>query len=179
MGQIIITLINRPAHADPKTLMRQTCDSFATTCKSVHNLARSQADDEQLYKELCEANPKFRGFNKQLKDRDWNWRSPTHTYAPTRLKQQPGYIGSYCMDALAMALHTVWFTSSFKEVAIMNADMGGDCDTVGSIAGQIAGAMYGVDEAMLRLYSQMVDFRSGRYEAFVKGYKLVNKKLLK
>ena len=35
----------------------------------------------------------------------------------------------------------------------MNADMGGDCDTVGSIAGQIAGAMYGVDEGMLRLYS--------------------------
>jgi ADP-ribosyl-[dinitrogen reductase] hydrolase len=50
------------------------------------------------------------------------------------------------MDALAMALHTVWFTDTFKQIAIMNADLGGDCDTVGSIAGQIAGAMYGVDE---------------------------------
>lgn len=57
------------------------------------------------------------------------------------------------MDALAMALHTVWFTNSFKEVAIKNADMGGDCDTVGSIAGQIAGALYGIDEGMLQLYS--------------------------
>jgi ADP-ribosylglycohydrolase len=31
--------------------------------------------------------------------------------------------------------------------------MGGDCDTVGAIAGQIAGAMYGIDIDMLTLYS--------------------------
>ena len=80
----------------------------------MQNLARSQSDDEQLFKQLSEANSKFSSFNKQLKDRDWNWRSPTHTYSPTRLKQQPGYVGSYCMDALTMALHTVWFTGSFK-----------------------------------------------------------------
>jgi ADP-ribosylglycohydrolase len=48
------------------------------------------------------------------------------------------------MDALSMALHTVIFSNSFKQVVTKNADMGGDCDTVGSIAGQIAGALYGV-----------------------------------
>ena len=64
----------------------------------------------------------------------------------------PGYIGSYCMDALSMALHTVLFSHSFLETACKNADMGGDCDTVGSIACQIAGALYGVEESMLRLY---------------------------
>lgn len=31
--------------------------------------------------------------------------------------------------------------------------MGGDCDTVGSIAGQIAGALYGISSEMLELYS--------------------------
>lgn len=62
-----------------------------------------------------------------------------------------------------MALHTVWFSKSWKEVAILNADMGGDCDTVGSIAGQIAGALYGVEEGMLELYSEMQDFSLGRY----------------
>lgn len=67
------------------------------------------------------------------------------------------------MDALSMALHTVWHTKSFKEMALMNANMGGDCDTVGAIAGQIAGAIYGIDEEMLKLYSQMVDFESGSY----------------
>lgn len=61
------------------------------------------------------------------------------------------------MDALAMALHTVWQSKSFKEVALINANMGGDCDTVGAIAGQIAGAIYGIDSYMLHLYSQMED----------------------
>jgi len=50
------------------------------------------------------------------------------------------------MDALSMALHTVWHTNNFKEVALLNANMGGDSDTVGAIAGQIAGAMYGIDK---------------------------------
>jgi ADP-ribosylglycohydrolase len=82
------------------------------------------------------------------------------------------------MDALAMALHTVVYSQSFSEVVIKNADMGGDCDTVGSIAGQIAGAMYGVDAGMLRLYSEMEDFGEGRFEVFLKGFKLINRKAL-
>lgn len=47
------------------------------------------------------------------------------------------------MDALAMALHIVWTTNSFRECVQKAADMGGDSDTVGAIAGQIAGAIYG------------------------------------
>lgn len=82
------------------------------------------------------------------------------------------------MDALAMALHTVLYSHSFAEVVIKNADMGGDCDTVGSIAGQIAGAIYGVDEGMLKLYSEMEDYTEERYEVFLKGYKLINRKTL-
>lgn len=31
--------------------------------------------------------------------------------------------------------------------------MGGDCDSVGSVVGQIAGAMYGIDYQMMKLYS--------------------------
>lgn len=83
-------------------------------------------------------------FNHSLQDRNWNWKSADYTYSPCRNKQQPGYIGSYCMDALSMALHTVWHTNSFKQCALWNANMGGDCDTVGAIAGQIAGAIYGI-----------------------------------
>jgi ADP-ribosyl-[dinitrogen reductase] hydrolase len=87
----------------------------------------------------------FTTFNKKLEDRNWNWKSKDHTYSPYRAYNQPGYVGSYCMDALAMALHTVWHTKSFKECATFNASIGGDCDTVGAIAGQIAGAAYGID----------------------------------
>lgn len=47
------------------------------------------------------------------------------------------------MDALAMALHIVYFSSSFKESILKAVNMGGDADTVGAITGQIAGAMWG------------------------------------
>lgn len=92
-------------------------------------------------------------WNRSIRDRNWNWKDINFTYSETRTYYQPGYIGSYCMDALSMALHTVWHTSTFKEVAILNANLGGDCDTVGAIAGQIAGAMYGISNEMLKFYS--------------------------
>lgn len=79
------------------------------------------------------------------------------------------------MDALSMALHTVWHSSSFQEVALINTNMGGDCDTVGAIAGQIAGAIYGIDPYMLHLYAQMDDCKKGRYEIFLKAFKLATR----
>jgi len=47
-------------------------------------------------------------------DRNWNWRDKDFEYSPTRLRQNSGYIGSYCMDGLSMALHIVYYTESFK-----------------------------------------------------------------
>jgi hypothetical protein len=52
-------------------------------------------------------------YNKSTKDRNWNWRDKEFNYSPSRLDSNPGYIGSYCMDALSMALHIVLFTDSF------------------------------------------------------------------
>lgn len=56
---------------------------------------------------------------------------------------------------------------------LWNANMGGDCDTVGAIAGQIGGAIYGIGEYMLWLYGQMDDVVKERYEVFIKAYKLM------
>lgn len=50
--------------------------------------------------------------------------------------------------------------------------MGGDCDTVGAIAGQIAGAIYGYNEEMDHLYKGMQDFTKERFEVFLLGVKL-------
>ena len=161
MANILVALINRPEGKDGKETIEETCANFKSKLAAVEFLAKSQCETEEMYQEERKAHRKFKKFNKSINDRNWNWKDPEFTYAPTRLKQQPGYIGSYCMDALSMALHTVWFSKSWKEVAIINADLGGDCDTVGSIAGQIAGAMYGVTEEMLELYSEMPDYREG------------------
>lgn len=76
------------------------------------------------------------------------------------------------MDALAMALHIVWHKKSFRECAIWAANMGGDCDSVGAVACQIAGAVWGFNADIIDLYSQMKDFTSQRYSIFIKAYKL-------
>lgn len=67
------------------------------------------------------------------------------------------------MDALAMALHIVWSSNSFKEIAIKNANMGGNCCTVGAVAGQIGGAIFGLEDYMMEVYQQMEDAKSNRY----------------
>ena len=78
-------------------------------------------------------------------DRDWNWKKKDFHYSPTRSKQQPGYIGSYAMDGMAMALHVVYYTNSFREAIIQVVNLRGDSDSVGAVVGQIAGAYYGIE----------------------------------
>jgi len=53
--------------------------------------------------------------------------------------------------------------------------MGGDCDTVGSIVGQMAGSIYGFDNDVFQLYREMQDFTSKRFEIFLLAYKLTNR----
>ena len=47
------------------------------------------------------------------------------------------------MDALAMALHCVHSTDTFASAVLKAANLCGDSDSVGSVCGQIAGAIYG------------------------------------
>jgi len=79
-------------------------------------------------------------------ERNWNWKDPNFQFAPGRARIQPGYIGSYCMDAMAMALHCVWSTDSFKDAMLKSANLCGDSDSVSAVTGQIAGSIYGVTQ---------------------------------
>ena len=78
-------------------------------------------------------------------NRNWEWRRDDYQYAPARAASQPGYVGSYAMDGMAMALHCVYTTTSLEEAILKCVNMAGDADTVGSITGQIAGAIYGCE----------------------------------
>jgi len=114
-------------------------------CPAVERLARSEAEP---------------GGGEE---RDWRWkRSPpgAHGYAPARARAQPGYVGSYAMDALAMALHCVHATGSAAEALLLAANLRGDCDTVAAIAGQIAGAIYGAG-ALPREWVRRVELWDG------------------
>jgi len=88
----------------------------------------------------------------QPTERCWMWREPLLDIAGTlrargrRYNGYPvsaGYFGSYSLDGLAMALWAVYHTSTFDEAVAKAINLLGDADSTGSIAGQIAGALYG------------------------------------
>jgi hydroxyethylthiazole kinase-like sugar kinase family protein len=56
----------------------------------------------------------------------------------------PEYFGSYCMDGLAMALYAVYHSASFDEAIERCVNFLGDADSTAAVAGQIAGAIYGI-----------------------------------
>ena len=77
---------------------------------------------------------------------DWNWRTTKiYKYNPGRARKQPGYIGSYAMDNLAMSLNIVYRTNNFREAIIKAVNVRGDADSVASVVGQIAGAAYSLE----------------------------------
>ncbi|CAE7949732.1 tri1 [Symbiodinium sp. KB8] len=87
-------------------------------------------------------------------ERCWNWQEPSLELLQTfraRGEKYNGhpvsrcYAGSYCMDGLAMALHAVASTESFHRAIEKAVNFLGDADTVGAIAGQLAGAFYGLE----------------------------------
>ena len=48
------------------------------------------------------------------------------------------------MDAMAMALHILYYTDSFEHAIRTACRLQGDADSVGSVVGQLAGAYYGI-----------------------------------
>jgi ADP-ribosyl-[dinitrogen reductase] hydrolase len=142
MTHVILSLIDAAADAadgvagapTPKQVLAALPGSFVTPLYSVRCLAAS------LQEERNAANASSR-----LEDRDWRWRADSYRFSPTRARMQPGYVGSYCMDALAMALHCAWATDSLAAAMLKCANLRGDSDTTTAITGQIVGAMYGFD----------------------------------
>ena len=49
------------------------------------------------------------------------------------------------MDCLAMALHVLFTTNSFKEAILKGVNLCGRASFIASVIGQIAGSFYGLD----------------------------------
>lgn len=77
---------------------------------------------------------------------NWNWKDKNFAFNPKRIAQKPDYVGSYAMDALAMALHALYTEDCFEQSIRKVGSQGGDSDSVAAIAGQLAGAYYGVSQ---------------------------------
>jgi len=85
-------------------------------------------------------------------ERCWQWRADSPGLIESmrargsRYNGYPvsaGYFGSYALDGLAMALWAVYHSESFDEAIEKSVNLLGDSDSHGSVAGQIAGALYG------------------------------------
>lgn len=76
-----------------------------------------------------------------------------------RFDPWPGMTSGYIVDTMQTVLDGLFTTASFEECLIKVVNRGGDADTTGAIAGQLAGALYGVDaipERWLRKISPKV-----------------------
>lgn len=98
-------------------------------------------------------------------ERCWNWRDPAGPFILETLAARGSiynghpvsadYFGSYCMDALAIALHSVYHTRSFMAAMSLCVNFLGDADSTGSVCGQVAGAFYGAHAIDPRIVAQV------------------------
>ena len=61
------------------------------------------------------------------------------------MEQQELQPSGYCMDSLLCAFDSIIRTDSFEEAVVDVVNRGGDADTIGAIAGGLAGAIYGAN----------------------------------
>ena len=86
----------------------------------------------------------------------------------------PYYFGSFSMDAMAMALWSVYHSTSFNDAILRCVNMGGDADSTAAVAGQIAGAYYGLDAVMsCPAYTDLIQF--DRNEILLRGLLLARR----
>jgi ADP-ribosylglycohydrolase len=72
-----------------------------------------------------------------------------------------GYFFSYCIDGLAVALHSVYHATDFSSAIERCVNFLGDADTTAAIAGQIAGALWGWQGIDARLKEQLLRWDDG------------------
>merc|ERR1711860_43672 len=110
----------------------------------------------------------------QGKEACWRWRDPKIQLDATakargeKYNGYPfslGYFGSYCLDALAVALHVNYNNHTFESVVVTAANLLGDADTLAAIAGQLAGAIYGYSGIKHRYVKELRRWDDGEIAA--------------
>lgn len=138
---------------------RMTASQFLDAVASEY-LSRPEAQAQPSLLKLLRSSESFGS-----KEHCWNWKDPKGPYLletiAARGKFYNGYpvlrdyFGSYSMDGLAIALHSMYHTTSFMGAVTRCINFLGDADSTGAICGQIAGAFYGVDAIDDRLVAKL------------------------
>mmetsp|Transcript_114931 Transcript_114931/g.245383 ORF Transcript_114931/g.245383 Transcript_114931/m.245383 type:complete len:494 (-) Transcript_114931:21-1502(-) len=159
LGYIIAQAITRPARC------WQTAAQFLDSCATSYLTKPWVAAQPALAKLLRSAE------RPGSKERCWNWRDPMGPFIletiEARGKTYNGYpvtadyFGSYSMDGLALAMHSIYHTRTFMAALTRCVNFLGDADSTGAICGQIAGAFYGVGAIDVRLVDQLRRWDAG------------------
>eukprot|EP00357_Protocruzia_adherens_P036720 CAMPEP_0115033786 /NCGR_PEP_ID=MMETSP0216-20121206/40166_1 /TAXON_ID=223996 /ORGANISM="Protocruzia adherens, Strain Boccale" /LENGTH=235 /DNA_ID=CAMNT_0002412353 /DNA_START=867 /DNA_END=1574 /DNA_ORIENTATION=- len=113
-------------------------------------------------------------FNEVLEDRNWDWKTEAVVFSPTRIEQNSGYFGSYSLDAMKVALYSVYHSESLEDALLTVINLRGDADTTGAIAGQLAGALYGLQYMPKQCIYEMFKW-DNRGEIALRAMKLFRK----
>lgn len=162
LGYILFRLINHQSsnlsQVDFKTLLDQILvdwlDMYPT--QLIPHPNRGEAEKNtimyevyQIIRQITQAtadSPELNGI--------WNWRQEIldiqevvnvrqYHIAYAKYGLRSNNYGTYCPDALSLALHVVYHAKTPEEIITRCQSLGGDADSIAAIAGQIMGAYYG------------------------------------
>merc|ERR1712187_514583 len=125
-------------------------------------------------------------------ERCWNWRDPKGPFLEETLENRgdnynghpvdPTYMGSYCMDGLAVALHCFYHTNSYLAAITKCINFLGDADSTAAICGQMVGCFYGIDAIDVRLMQRLERWDDGHISCkaallYVLGHQIPDDKI--
>jgi hypothetical protein len=153
LGYLIARAITRPQNS------KESAAQFLDACVADYSLLPEAAGGRAMARLLRGAEPQG------SPERCWNWRDPEGPYLLETVAArgadyngypvQKDYFGSYAMDGLAIALFSMYHTTTFMAALARCVNLLGDADSTGAILGQIAGAFYGIDRIDGRLIDRL------------------------
>eukprot|EP00929_Paragymnodinium_shiwhaense_P053167 TRINITY_DN2661_c0_g1_i2.p1 TRINITY_DN2661_c0_g1~~TRINITY_DN2661_c0_g1_i2.p1 ORF type:complete len:1067 (-),score=243.48 TRINITY_DN2661_c0_g1_i2:239-3280(-) len=162
LGYLLALALTRPApprHKRGTKFVRGAAAGFLEVAVTSY-MERPEVEHQPLLRRLLHSDEPV-----DSPERCWNWRDPQGPFLLETFANRGGsynghatsedYMGSYCMDALAIALHCFYHTSSFMGAITKCVNLLGDADTTAAICGQLAGCFYGISDIDSRLVKQV------------------------
>jgi len=78
-----------------------------------------------------------------------------HRHPEFRFHPWPGNTSGYIVDTVQTVFEAFFATDNFEDCLVRAVNRGGDADTIGALAGQLAGACYGVQAIPARWLKQL------------------------
>lgn len=76
-------------------------------------------------------------------------------HPPFRFRPYPHRAGGYVVETVQTVFDALFNTDNFEDCVVTAVNRGGDADTTGALAGQLAGALYGVEAIPFRWLHRM------------------------